>query len=364
MALEVMIERRLGQFYQNVAFSTEGGRAMGLLGASGSGKSLTLRTIAGIERPDRGRITLNGRVLFDSDQRIDLPPQKRRVGYLFQNYALFPTMTAKENIAVSLKDAAAGEEKVRQMIRRYRLEGLENHYPHQLSGGQQQRVALARLMMTDPEVILLDEPFSALDSFLKEQMIRELQEMLSDYPGDVIMVSHSRDDIYKTCPRLAVISDGQLLLEGETKAIFRNPRYIEACCLTGCKNISRARKTGEKTLYAEEWGMELEAAETVPDDLKAVGIRAHYIREVTPGVEGKSIAEGTPAIEGTPANTGLFRLESLLETPFEYHYRVIPENGNGALIWMVPKGPKDKPKEHFEGALCLPREDLMLLTDR
>ena len=347
MALEVRIKRRLGRFYQDVDFSTAG-EVTGLLGASGSGKSLTLRTIAGIEKPDEGRIVLNGRILFDSEKKIDLPPQKRRVGYLFQNYALFPTMTARENIGISLKgDKALNKKRVDEMIARYRLEGLEEHYPHQLSGGQQQRVALARLMITDPELILLDEPFSALDSFLKEQMLSELLNMLGDYRGDVILVSHSRDDIYKTCRRLTIISSGRTLISGGTKELFDDPRYVEACRLTGCKNISRAIKTGPTTLTATDWGIELNAGREVPEDLKAVGIRAHYIRE--PGADRTNVCD--------------FSVVNVIEAPFEYFYKIRPTGGTGELTWKVAKEIHTSPAAGFKGLLQLPPSDLMLLTD-
>ena len=347
MALEVRIKRRLGRFYQDVAFETDG-EATGLLGASGSGKSLTLRTIAGIEKPDVGRIVLNGRVLYDSEKKIDRPPQKRRVGYLFQNYALFPTMTARENIGVSLRgDKETDQKRVGEMITRYRLEGLEDHYPHQLSGGQQQRVALARLMITDPELILLDEPFSALDSFLKEQMLLELLNMLADYRGDVILVSHSRDDIYKTCKRLTIISDGRTLISGETKDIFADPHYVEACRLTGCKNISRAIKTGPTSLRATDWELDLEAGRDVPDSLKAVGIRAHYIREPQTG----------------RTNVFDFKAVGCIDAPFEYYCKVKPSSGGGALTWKVAKENYPEPLNGFKGLLQLPPEELMLLTD-
>ena len=166
MALEVDIEKKLGDFRLRAAFTCDKG-ITGILGASGSGKSMTLKCIAGIERPDRGRIVLDGRVLFDSRQKINLKPQKRRVGYMFQNYALFPTMTVTQNIAAGQGISA---DRVREMIERFHLKGLEGHYPSELSGGQQQRVALARIMAYRPDLILLDEPFSALDDNLKERL--------------------------------------------------------------------------------------------------------------------------------------------------------------------------------------------------
>ena len=160
MSLLVEIEKQLGNFHLNVRFQAET-ETLALLGASGCGKSMTLKCIAGIMTPDRGRIVLNGRVLFDSEAGIDLPPQQRRVGYLFQNYALFPTMTVEKNILCGIRSGSKAEKNaaLTATLHRFRLEGLEKRYPAQLSGGQQQRVALARILCTRPEAILLDEPF-------------------------------------------------------------------------------------------------------------------------------------------------------------------------------------------------------------
>ena len=205
MGIAVDIRKKLGDFNLDIRFSSDAKR-IGILGPSGCGKSMTLKCIAGIEQPDEGSIsisTLNedgssGRKLYDSDGRVNLKPQKRNVGYMFQNYALFPTMNVVQNIAAGLK--ISGEEKdarVKEMIERFHLQGLEKHLPGELSGGQQQRVALARIMAYKPDIIMLDEPFSALDQHLKERLQHEMIAMLEDYHGQVIMVSHSRDEIYR-----------------------------------------------------------------------------------------------------------------------------------------------------------------------
>ena len=177
---------------------------------------MTLRCIAGIETPDKGRIVINGKTVFDSEKGINLKPQKRRIGYLFQNYALFPTMTVEQNIRCGYRGAKIPppEKNVADLIRRYHLEGLEKRLPSQLSGGQQQRVALARMMIGEPEAILLDEPFSALDSYLKDVLQREMQDFLKDYPGDMILVTHSRDEAYKFCRELSIVHEGRILVTG------------------------------------------------------------------------------------------------------------------------------------------------------
>ena len=199
MAISIDIEKKLKGFTLKVKFDS-GTSQVGILGASGSGKSMTLRCIVGIEKPDRGRIVLGGRTVFDSEKKIDLKPRERRIGYLFQNYALFPTMTVKENIRCGFRGGRkASEELIADYLKRYQLEGLEDHYPSQLSGGQQQRAALARMMIGEPEVILLDEPFSALDGYLKDVLQKDMQRFLGDYSGDMLMVTHSRDEAFRFC---------------------------------------------------------------------------------------------------------------------------------------------------------------------
>ena len=153
---------------------------------------MTLKCIVGIEKPDRGTITLDGRVLFDSEKRINLTPQHQRVGYLFQQYALFPNMTAAQNILCGIRTGSRAEKKetLAALLRTFWLEGLEKKLPAQLSGGQQQRVALARILASEPQAILLDEPFSALDSYLKWELELELGELLGAFDGPILWVSH------------------------------------------------------------------------------------------------------------------------------------------------------------------------------
>ena len=198
MSISVDIEKKLGSFHLRVAFEAEN-ETMALLGASGCGKSMTLRCIAGIVRPDRGRIVLNGRTLFDSEQHIDLPPQQRGVGYLFQQYALFPHMTVEKNVCAGTREGTRAERKAaaQRILRTLGLEELAQRLPANLSGGQQQRVALARILVGKPEILLLDEPFSALDEHIKWKIELELADTLRSFPGGVLFVSHSRDEIFQ-----------------------------------------------------------------------------------------------------------------------------------------------------------------------
>ncbi len=278
MSLSVDIKKRLGDFTLEVKFDSEN-EILGLLGASGCGKSMTLKCIAGIEMPDEGRIVLGDRVLFDSSNKINLPPQQRRVGYLFQSYALFPNMTVKDNIGAGIIGSRKDKEKIiREKIDMFYLKGLEDKRPYQLSGGQQQRVALARILASEPEIILLDEPFSALDSNLKWLLEQELMELLSNFNGTVILVSHNRNEVYRFSNTVAVIADGKIDAIKSKEALFKDPETVSAALLTGCKNISQARRITENTLEAVDWGILLYSSKAVPETITHVGMRAHYFK--------------------------------------------------------------------------------------
>ena len=229
MSLEVNITKKLEGFTLRAEF-TAGSTATALLGASGCGKSMTLRCIAGIVKPDAGRIVLDGRVLFDSEQHIDLPPQQRGVGLLFQNYALFPNMTVEQNILCGLKaekDKAVRRERCAEMLRAMRLEALAKRCPAQLSGGQQQRTALARILM----------------------------------------------------------DGGRVLRTGTTKEVFADPQSITAARLTGCKNILPCTRVDAHTVRLTGWDALLRLAAEVPEHCTAVGIRAHDLAPCAPGAQ-------------------------------------------------------------------------------
>ncbi len=281
MSLIVDIRKKLETFDMQVSFEAHDG-VMGILGASGCGKSMTLKCIAGIVHPDSGRIVLDGVTLYDSEKHIDLKPQERHVGYLFQNYALFPNMTVQQNIMCGLKrekDRALREKLCKETVRAMQLDGLEKRYPAQLSGGQQQRVALARILVNRPKLLMLDEPFSALDTQLREKLLVEMKRTLKSYGGVSIAVTHSRDEAYKLCDTLALMDSGKLLAHMPTKKLFADPGSIAGAAMTGCKNIAAAEKTGEYEVFVPDWGIKLTTAKPVGDGLKAVGIRAHYYGE-------------------------------------------------------------------------------------
>ena len=276
--LTVQIKKKIGSFKLDVDFVCDN-EILGLLGASGCGKSMTLRCVAGIQTPDSGRIVLNDRVLFDSDKKINLPPQQRRVGYLFQQYALFPNMTVAGNIEAGLHAFPKEERKqiTADMIRRFHLEGLEDHHPSQLSGGQQQRTALARIFGGNPDILLMDEPFSALDGFLKWQLEPELLDTLESFGKDVLFVSHDRDEVCHFCHRVCMISNGRTIGKRPVMELMRDPRNYSAALLSGCRNISAAVIKNEHTLECADWGVTFTLTDPIPADTAFVGMRAAHI---------------------------------------------------------------------------------------
>ena len=264
MGLFVDIEKKLGSFHLRTTLTVETEK-LALLGASGCGKSMTLKCIAGIERPDKGKIILDGVTLFDSEKHIDLPPQKRRVGYLFQQYALFPDMTAEQNIRCALRCAgkrektarAAVQQELSELLRRFRLDGLEKKLPSQLSGGQQQRVALARILASKPKAILLDEPFSALDSYLKWNLEAELSELLGSFDGPIVWVSHDLGECRRNCARVCVMENGRSGRQMGLRELIEKPDSMSAARLAGHKNFIPAVRGADGALEIPMWNLRL-----------------------------------------------------------------------------------------------------------
>jgi molybdate transport system ATP-binding protein len=321
MALFVDIEKKLGAFRLDVSFEADRD-VLALLGASGCGKSMTLKCIAGIERPDRGRIVLDGRVLFDSDKRIDLPPQKRRVGYLFQQYALFPNMTVEQNVACGVREKSERPARVAEMIKMMHLEGTEKKKPAQLSGGQQQRVALARILVNDPEALLLDEPFSALDAHLRFSLEQQVREVIESFGKTVLLVSHDRDEAFRIASHIAVMKDGRIETMGEKHAVFADPVTVSGARLTGCKNVAPARVLEDGRVFAEDWGLTLDVSGE-PAGLTHIGIRMHDV---------------VPCKDENETNAVLCAVAEEIENPFSVTVMLRPSEGATGLIGMeLPK---------------------------
>ena len=257
MCLEVSIVKEIGGFSLHTEFSA-GNETLALLGASGCGKSMTLRCIAGVEKPDQGRIILNGRVLFDSETGINLSPQERHVGMLFQHYALFPQMTVQQNVMCGVRRTRKdGTQAVMEMMKSFGIIGLKDRLPGELSGGQQQRTALARILVSEPDILMLDEPFSALDDHLHFRLEQELRRIIQQFGKPVILVSHNREEVYRLADRTAIMNDGRIEEINDTETIFFRPSTKAGCLLAGFHNISDITIIDEQRVYADSWGIPL-----------------------------------------------------------------------------------------------------------
>ena len=222
--LEVAVHKRLDGFRLDVAFTAEHELVV-LFGPSGSGKSLTLQAIAGTVQPEAGRIVIDGQTVYDSASGINLPPQARRVGYVPQHYALFPHLTAGANIAFGLADLPRGERerRVAELLTLFDLQGLERRRPHDLSGGQQQRVALARALAVQPQLLLLDEPFAALDAPLRGALRQELAQVQTRWGITTLLVTHDLADAFALGQRVIVSDGGRVIQQGTREAVFFRP---------------------------------------------------------------------------------------------------------------------------------------------
>lgn len=356
MSLYVDIEKRYGKFHLKMQFES-GNEVLSLLGASGCGKSLTLKCIAGVETPDRGRIVLDGRVLFDSEKRINLPPQKRKVGYLFQQYALFPNMTVYQNIAAGIrKERKAGIDTgavIREMLESLGLEGVENKYPRQLSGGQQQRVALARILVNEPDILLLDEPFSALDSHLRFRLEQQVRDIIHRFGKSVVLVSHNRDEVFRLTDTIAVVADGQVETFGDKHDVFATPQTKNAAILTGCKNVAAAKPLDEHQLFVKDWNMTLQVKEEIAS-VSHVGIRMKYIRSF-PDCSKKDCQT---------ENVFSCRVVEVIENPFSYTVMLVREDAPGevALGWEMVKSDWEKMQNEVV-TICIPAKSILLLKE-
>ena len=342
MSIYVDIEKDLGSFCLKARFET-GDETLSLLGPSGCGKSMTLRCIAGIETPDRGKIVVDGVTVFDSEKKINLSPQQRHTGFLFQNYALFPNMTVAQNIRAGAKrekDPRKRLEMIRTVMERFDLESLADRLPHQLSGGQQQRVALARILVSSPRVLMLDEPFSALDSHLRFKLEQEVRQVIRQFGKTVLLVSHDRDEVYRMSDSIAIMDSGRIERIGSRRDVFADPRTRKGAILTGCKNISSIERLENGKVWATDWGMELNLT-GLPSEVTAVGLRMKAIRP------------------GPGENSYHCRVLDVIENPFSY---TIMLDTPVPIGWELLKQ-EWKAIEDTEITIHVPQEALLLLRD-
>ena len=345
MSVFVDIEKNLGAFRLNVQFEA-GDETLALLGASGCGNSITLKCIAGIERPDRGRIVVDGVTLFDSEKKIDLTPQQRRTGLMFQSYALFPHMTVLQNLRAGANrepDRAKRDAAVAAVLARFGLADLAGRYPRQLSGGQQQRVALARILVSDPQILLLDEPFSALDSHLRFRLEQDLRQVIRRFGKTVLLVSHDRDEVFRLSDRIAVMDGGRIQALGGKHAVFADPQTRSAAVLTGCKNISAVKLLDETHVQALDWGITLSLPRPVRT-LAAIGIRMH---DVCPD---------------SGPNSFRCQVAEVIENPFSYTLMLRPLGAEHAVPLGLELGKAQWDQLRADTlTVSLPPEKLLLL---
>lgn len=287
MSLEIDIKKSFSEFKLDVSL-TAGSETLGFLGASGCGKSLTLRCIAGIESPDEGRIVVNGKVFFDSEKKINLSPQQRKTALLFQNYMLFPNLTVAQNIAAGIGKVDSKNQRdvlVANELKRFGLTGFESRYPAQLSGGQQQRVALARMLAAQPDILMLDEPLSALDAHLKGVLEQNLVNLFDSYEGTILYISHDIDEALRFCDRIAVVDAGKIVELEDGAKLVAKPQSVAGIKLSGCKNAAQAEYIDSRHVRLTQWGIDVECADEVPKNVRCLGVRAFYLeRASAPGV--------------------------------------------------------------------------------
>ncbi len=367
MSLEVSIKKRFPAFTLDVDIDA-GSETLGFLGASGCGKSLTMRCIAGIETPDEGRIVVNGRVFFDSEKKINLTPQQRKTALLFQNYMLFWNLTVAQNVAAGVgRDVAKSEARsiVQGELKRFGLEGFDDRYPSQLSGGQQQRVALARMLAARPGILMLDEPFSALDSHLKGVLEQNLVSLFDAFDGTILYVSHDIDEALRFCDRIAVVESGRILEVDSGDELVNNPHSSAALKLSGCKNAAPVTYVDDHRVWAPKWGVSVSAGKAVPRDVKYLGVRARYIERA----EGPG--ENCYLMSVDRASDSRFE-RTLLLGFVERDEREVPTVGHAEdemkylhqhLFWRVSKeGGGPLPEEGDRLWIRIPKDRIYLVT--
>jgi molybdate transport system ATP-binding protein len=286
--LEVTLTKALPGFTLDVGWTAGDGVAV-LFGPSGAGKTLTLQCLAGLVRPDAGRIALRDRVFFDAAAGVDLPPQQRRIGYVFQGYALFPHLSVADNVGFGLREAprAVRRERVARMLARLGLEGLERRYPGELSGGQRQRVALGRALAIEPALLLLDEPLSALDAPLRRALRDELRGLLSEVGTAAVLVTHDFTEAYRLADRIVVYEAGRVVQSAPRAELLWQPASETVARIVGVRNVLRGTvvKATPDRIQLRWRGQILEAVNSPthsylppPETPIAFFIRPEYVR--------------------------------------------------------------------------------------
>ncbi len=281
------LHQRHGDFRFDLALDTSC-RQLAILGPSGAGKSLLLRLLAGLERPQAGRIELNGRVLFDAERGLDLPPERRRIAVMLQHDALFPHLSVAANVGFGLAHLPPAERhaRVAAQLAAVGLQEQARRFPAQLSGGQQQRAALARALVTEPDLLLLDEPLSSQDAHRRRRLQQLIEELVARSGVPTLLVTHDMEEAYRLSEELLVIDRGALLRHGPRREVFEHPGAVTVARLTGCKNISAVQRLGPTRLRALAWGLDLELPKPLEAAVRHVGMRANHLELAAAPVSG------------------------------------------------------------------------------
>lgn len=351
--LKVEIKKSFPRFKLDVSLSANSG-ILAILGPSGSGKTMTLQSIAGLVKPDEGYIEINGSILFDSTNKINLPVQRRKVGFVFQHYALFPHLTVKDNIAYGIRDRSRLQidSKVLQLLNTMNIDGLENRYPKQLSAGQQQRVAIARALAPDPEVLLLDEPFSALDPLLKERLELELLDLQKVFRGSILFVTHDLNEGYKLGARIAVFHSGRIIQHDTKQAVFSTPNSCNVARMLGMRNLIDGVVTkvngSEVRVTIPSWGESIKIIASNSEKLSVnqditVGIRPEYIQVTNSPGENVFLSTIINKVEGIAGINYRFHANSDNQEK-RYIEATIPKassncisEGNDCYLYLPPE---------------------------
>jgi len=351
--LEVNIKRKVPGFNLDVTFSVDG-EMLGILGPSGSGKTMTLQCIAGLLRPDQGLIKLNNKVLFDSSEQVSLQAQARKVGFVFQNYALFPHLSTIENIAYGMRNCQRQEifERVQTLIDKMKLEGLQNRYPRQLSAGQQQRVAIARALATEPEVLLLDEPFSALDSMVKKQLELEVMKLQQFYSGNIILVTHDLAEAYRLCSALAIYESGKVVQFDQKQKVISSPVNKQVARITRCTNfmdgIIAEIRDSSVWVMVPDLGINLKVVANdhrnmLVNQAVTIGVRPEYIRIAQGPGQNILLSPLDSVVESIATINCYFCLDTVsggryyLETIFPKSDAQLLSNGQKYYLYLPPE---------------------------
>jgi molybdate transport system ATP-binding protein len=357
--LEIKVKSKLPGFSLDVSFSVNQ-EILAILGPSGSGKTMTLRCIAGLTHPDEGFVKLNGKVLLDTAKGVNLAARQRKVGFVFQNYSLFPHLTVNHNIAYGIRHLPATEvnDKVNDLLDKMHIRQLGDRLPRQLSAGQQQRVAVARALAPEPDVLLLDEPFSALDTMVKERMYLVLHAVQNFFKGDMLFVTHDLSEGYKLSSRIAVFESGRVAQHDHKEKVIFNPSNNTVARLVGFKNLMAGTVTGINETTAVIKVSELGLVKTAISRNGGLSVN----QRVTVGIRPEYIQMRSQPGENTFESTLDRKVEGVTAT--DYYFQVSrPGTTQLSIMAILSKAESALVREGQPNYLHFPPEHVVVIAE-